>query len=93
MFSKYLPFDWVYSSFSCYNFIALTSVTGLENPLAIGREADIFLSYGPGKHNWHKCVILSQTKNIEKVLFKCCFLVEFVHLFVLFKFPKAQQLI
>ena len=44
------------------------------------------------KCNLHKCVLLSQIKNIEKVMFKFLFW-EFFHLFVLFEFPKAQQLI
>ena len=35
--------------------------------------------------------VLSQTKNIEKVL--SFFSGELVHLFDLFKFPKTQQLI
>ena len=48
----------------------------------------------PGPAYLGKCVILSQTKNIEKVLFQFLFLVGgFVLLFVLFKFPKAQQLV
>ena len=45
-------------------------------------------SYNQEKCNLHKCVILSQTKNIEKVLFKFL-LWEFVHLCVLFQVIKV----
>ena len=49
-------------------------------------------SFDQEKSSLHRCIILSQTKNIEKVLFK--FLSEeFVHLLYLFKFSIAQQLI
>ena len=51
----------------------MPGVTGLENPQEFNRECVIFLLYGPGKYNLHKCIILSETENIEKVLFKFLF--------------------
>ena len=48
--------------------------------------------YDQEKCNLHKCIILSKTKTIEKVMFKFLFFWEFVLLFGLIKSPKAQQL-
>ena len=50
-------------------------------------------SYDQKKSTLCKCVILSQIENIENLLFKFLSFGQFVHFFVLFKFPKVQQLI
>ena len=62
-------------------------------PQEINRKGIVFLVVWPGKAQSLNYVILSQTKNIDKVLFMFLFGGDFVHLLVLFKFPKAKQLI
>ena len=64
-------------------------VTGFSTPR---KSIERVSFYDQEKDSLRKCVILSQTKNIEKALLKLL-LGEFVHLFDLFKFPKTQQII
>ena len=47
--------------------------------------------YNQEKCNLHKCVILSQTKNIEMVMFVS--FLRIFHLYILFISSKAQQFI